>query len=141
MALEIEGIVFKILPEQTGEGRNGRWVKQDFIIETQEQFPKKICFSAWGDRTDTLKLLKEREKVKVSFAPESREFNEKWYTDLRAWRIEREGQGSGAQNVSTNQSNERTQSQFEKTVENKVEHTNTFENDTQQNQQEDDLPF
>jgi hypothetical protein len=50
MAHELTGKVLQVLPEQTGTGRNGQWSRQDFIVETQEQFPKKVCFSAWGDK-------------------------------------------------------------------------------------------
>jgi hypothetical protein len=88
MALELNGSVIAILPEQTGTGKNGVWVKQDFIIETVEQYPKKVCFSAWGDKATIIKNFSIGTKVKVSFNPESREYNGKWYTDLRAWKIE-----------------------------------------------------
>ncbi len=91
MALEITGKLVKILAEQTGTGKNGAWVKQDFIIETTEQFPKKLCISAWGDKSDVLKTLKEGEDVKVAFNIESREYNERWYTDVKAWKIETAG--------------------------------------------------
>jgi hypothetical protein len=87
MNLEIEGQIIQILPEQTGTGARGKWIKQEFVIETVEQFPKKVCFSAWGDKTDTLKQLQPGDRVMVSFNPESREYNSKWYTDLRAWKI------------------------------------------------------
>ena len=87
MSLEISGKVVKILQEQSGEGKNGRWVKQEFIIETEDQFPKKVCFSSWGDKTDQLKQLAVGDAVSVSFNIESREYNERWYTDLRAWKI------------------------------------------------------
>ena len=87
MSLEISGKVVKILQEQSGEGKNGRWVKQEFIIETEDQFPKKVCFSTWGDKTDQLKQLTTGDAVSVSFNVESREYNERWYTDLRAWKI------------------------------------------------------
>lgn len=95
MNLEITGIVKKIMPEVTGEGKFGKWQKQEFVIETKDQYPKKICFSAWGDKTDALKNLKEGETVTVSFNPESREYNERWYTDLRAWKISK-GEGVSA---------------------------------------------
>ncbi|MDP4265989.1 MAG: DUF3127 domain-containing protein [Bacteroidota bacterium] len=88
MSLEIEGKVIKILPEQTGQGRNGVWVKQDFVIETEGDYPKKICFSSWGDKAEIVKKLTPGSNVKVTFSPESREYNERWYTDLRAYRIE-----------------------------------------------------
>jgi hypothetical protein len=88
MAHELTGKVLQVLPEQTGTGRNGQWSRQDFIMETQEQYPKKVCFSAWGDKVSQLKSFKTDDTVKVSFNIESREFNGRWYTDLRVWKIE-----------------------------------------------------
>ena len=99
MALEISGKIFALLPEQTGNGKNGAWVKQDFVIETQEQFPKKVCLSAWGDKAPLVKSLGIGSTVKVSFNAESREFNGKWYTDLRVWKIDGAKQASGASDV------------------------------------------
>ncbi len=92
MALELSGKLVQILPEQTGTGKNGQWTKQDFIIETQEQYPRKVCISAWGDKTAVLKSLKPGSIISVSFNAESREFNGRWYTDLRAWKIEQQAQ-------------------------------------------------
>lgn len=94
MSLEITGTLKKIMSEVTGEGKFGKWIKQEFVLETKDQYPKKICFSAWGDKTDALKNLKEGETITVSFNPESREYNERWYTDLRAWKIVKAGSGS-----------------------------------------------
>lgn len=88
MALELSGKVIQLLSEQTGTGKNGQWSKQDFIIETEEQYPRKVCFSAWGEKVTLIKSLKTGTLVKVSFNVESREFNGKWYTDLRLWKIE-----------------------------------------------------
>jgi hypothetical protein len=88
MAHELTGKVLQVLPEQTGTGRNGQWLRQDFIVETQEQFPKKVCFSAWGDKVSQMKSFKTNDIVKVSFNIESREFNGRWYTDLRVWKID-----------------------------------------------------
>jgi hypothetical protein len=70
-------------------GKNGAWSKCDFVIETLEQYPRKICISAWGDKSDNLEQQCPVGKtVKVAVNIESREFNDKWYTDVRAWRIE-----------------------------------------------------
>ena len=89
MSLEIIGKVVKILPKQSGVSRNGAWSKGEFVVETMEQYPKKICIGAWGDKSDLLEQQCPVGKiVKVGIQIESREFNEKWYTDVRAWRIE-----------------------------------------------------
>jgi hypothetical protein len=92
MALELTGKVVHILPEQSGTGRNGQWVKQDFIIETQEQYPRKVCFAAWGDKAELVKNLNPGMSISVSFNAESREYNGKWYTDLKVWKIEQQEQ-------------------------------------------------
>jgi hypothetical protein len=91
MPLELSGKVITILPEQTGSGKNGVWVRQDFVLETSEQYPKKICFSAWGDKAAIVKNLTQGVSVKVSFNAESREYNGRWYTDLRVWKLEVSG--------------------------------------------------
>ena len=96
MALEISGKLIIVLPEQKGTGKNGAWVKQDFVIETAEQYPKKVCFSAWGDKAADIKNLTVGTTVKVSFNAESREFNGKWYTDLRIWKLDADKQGAAA---------------------------------------------
>lgn len=97
MALELTGKVKQVLTEQSGTGKNGQWARKDFIVETQEQFPRKVCFSAWNDKIGMLKSMKEEDLVKVSFNIESREFNGRWYTDLRIWKVEAAGQSSPAQ--------------------------------------------
>ncbi len=92
MALEISGKLSQFLPEVSGTGKSGTtWSKRDFVIETIDAFPKKICLSAWGDKTAELTGVGVGEMVKVSFDVSSREYNGKWYTDLRAWKIEKMG--------------------------------------------------
>lgn len=130
MALEIEGKVIRILPEESGQGQNGTWVKQLFVIETREQYPKKISFTVWGDRVDSVKRLLEGEDVKVSFNAESREYNQRWYTDLKAWKIEKLG-ASANPNITTNNT---------ETTTNTISETNDLP-DFPEQEQGDDLPF
>ncbi len=94
--MEITGKVIAKLPQQTGQGRNGSWVKQDFVIETPDQYPRKVCISLWGDKVKDLEAIQMGETVKASINVESREFNGKWYTDVRAWKLERQGASSSA---------------------------------------------
>jgi hypothetical protein len=110
MALELTGKLVSLLPEQTGTGKNGNWVKQDFVIETTEQYPKKICFSAWGDKAAQVKSLQAGQTVKVSFNAESREFNGKWYTDLRIWKLESAGENQNYADSDISDFNEKSNS-------------------------------
>jgi hypothetical protein len=89
MSLELTGTLLKVMPEVNGQGKNGPWVKQEFVIEVPDgQYSKKVCMSAWGERTNDLKRFAIGDTVRATFSVESREYNERWYTDIRAFRIE-----------------------------------------------------
>ncbi len=92
MAVELKGKLVQKMPVVTGEGRNGKWEKQEFIIETEEQYPKKICMSVWNDKLSMLEHLVEGDLITAFVNIESREYNSRWYTDIRAWRIEKEAE-------------------------------------------------
>ena len=90
---EIEGKIIKIMDPVNGEGKNGSWKKQEFIFETDGEYPRKICIANWNDKV-SLDLLKVGENLNVSINIESREFNDRWYTDVKMWKAEKTG-GSG----------------------------------------------
>lgn len=94
--MEFSGKLTEILPEQTGQGKNGTWKKISFILETQDQYPKKACFDAWTDKVDQIKSTAIGSVLTVGFDIESREFNGKWYTNLKAWKIDMQKPGQNA---------------------------------------------
>jgi hypothetical protein len=98
--MEISGKIVQVLPEQSGNGKNGTWRKQDFILETTGQYPKKVCMTVWGDKIDQFGM-KEGDDVTAGIEVESREYNGRWYTDVKAWRVEKGGSAGGG-NASPN---------------------------------------
>lgn len=89
MALTLAGKIKTVLPLEIGEGKNGQWKKQFFVLNFMDgNYPKGVCFSAWGDKTDVLRLLSVGSEVLVSFNLESREYQGRWYTDAKVWKIE-----------------------------------------------------
>ena len=88
--MEISGTVIDVMAEVNGQGKNGTWRKQEFILETPSQYPKKVCISLWGDRIDQAGLQKG-DAVTASIDLESREYNGRWYTEARAWKVEKTG--------------------------------------------------
>lgn len=104
--MEITGKVIQMLPLQSGEGKNGRWQKQEFILEVPGQFAKKVCFSLWGDKVNQ-NPLKVGDEIAVSFDLESREYNNRWYTEAKAWKIAQQSAPANpakpAGNVSSNE--------------------------------------
>lgn len=87
--LELEGRLLKKLNVQSGTSAKGTWAKQEFILEYQEgNYPASVCMSVWGeDKVNDLQKFNPGDKVKVSFNLSSREYNGKWYTDVRVWRM------------------------------------------------------
>ena len=86
--MELSGKVLQLLELVSGTGKNGEWKKQEFILETPGQYPKKVCITLWGDNIDKFNI-QEGEEIKASIDVESREYNGRWYTDVKAWKVEK----------------------------------------------------
>jgi len=86
--MEVTGRLIQVLPLQSGEGKNGVWKKQEIILELDgdTSIHKKLCVGFWNDRIIT--DLIEGSMLKVLFEIDSREYNDKWYTNLRGWKVE-----------------------------------------------------
>ena len=86
--MELIGKIVQLLPEKSGESARGPWRKQEYILETEDQYPKQVCFMVWSEKIDEF-AIKEGESLTVSINLESREYNDRWYTDVKAWRVSR----------------------------------------------------
>lgn len=102
--MEITGKITELLTAQTGSSSRGEWKRQDFILETQEQFPKKVCIENWNDKVD-FNVFKTGSIVTVSINIESREFNGKWYTGVKAWKMVPAGSETPSGNSNSGSSN------------------------------------
>ena len=87
--MEISGRLIKILQEVRGESQRGPWVRGGFVIETDGDYPRQVAFATFGeDRLAMVKSIPLNTPVVVNFNPESREYEGRWYTDLRCSRIQ-----------------------------------------------------
>ncbi len=87
--MEFEGVVYKIMPVTRGTSARGEWQRQDVVFDYNDggQFSRKICVTFFNKESDVAKL-REGETFLVSVNIESREYNGRWYTDIRAWRVQ-----------------------------------------------------
>ena len=95
-ALELEGRIVRKEAKQSGQSARGAWMKQDFILEYQDgNYPAEVCFTSFGnDKVAELDRYQVGDQVKVSFNLRAREFNGRWYNDVRVWRISPAGQAA-----------------------------------------------
>ena len=81
----LKGKIIKVLQMESGESKNGTWKKQNLIIETDDKYPKKNCVEFWNDLSESVFKVGSEIDIEVNF--ESREFNDKWFTSIKAWKI------------------------------------------------------
>lgn len=91
MALELECNLVKKLDVINGTSGRGPWSKQEFIVQYQDgNYPTQLVLNVWGaEKVADLAQYQPGDRMKISLTPSSREFNGRWYTDIRAWKIER----------------------------------------------------
>lgn len=94
--MEVTGKIILALPEMSGTSRAGNvWKKREYVLETQETYPRKIHFDFFGERADQFPL-NVGDTIKLSFDIESREYNGRWFTSIRGWKSEPVTAGMGA---------------------------------------------
>lgn len=102
--MEFEGTLFAILPLVKGTSARGEWMKQDLIFELPGEFSRKVCVSFWGDKAQEAGALKPGEVISVSANVESKEYNGRWYTEVRAWKMSRKAVSGNADPAPMNDS-------------------------------------
>lgn len=88
--LQITGAITKITDVIEGTSKAGKpWKKLGFVVQTASEYPKDVYFSVFGEEKveNFLKFNKVGQTVDVSFNVESREYNDRFYTDLQAWKV------------------------------------------------------
>lgn len=86
--MEFDGTVFKIMPVTKGTSARGDWQRQDVVFDMQDgNFTRKLSVTFFN-RPDDVAQLREGSTYHVSVNIESREYNGRWYTDVRAWRLQ-----------------------------------------------------
>ena len=87
--MEVIGKIIHVLPLQSGTSQAGnQWKKQEYVLETEDAYPKKVCFDFFGDRVDQFPLA-IGDRVRLNFDIESREYQGRWYTSIRGWKAEK----------------------------------------------------
>lgn len=95
--MEIKGKIIAALPEMSGVSKSGNnWKKREYVLETQETYPKKVHFDFFGERADQYPLS-VGDEITLSFDIESREYNGRWYTSIRGWKAEKAAATTGNQ--------------------------------------------
>ena len=95
--MEIQGKIIVVLPERSGVSQRGnQWRSISYVLETQEQYPKKLAFDVTNDKIDQLNI-QLGEILTVQFDINAREYNGRWFNSVNAWNVIRQAQQATAQ--------------------------------------------
>ena len=85
--MEIQGKVIAVLPERSGVSARGEWKSQTYVIETQEQYPKKMAFDVFGADRIANFCIQFGEVINVSFDIDAHEYQGRYFNQIRAWNV------------------------------------------------------
>lgn len=95
--MEIQGKVIAVLPERSGVSARGEWKSQTYVIETQEQYPKKMAFDVFGADRIANFGIQLGEVINVSFDIDAHEYQGRYFNQIRAWNVTKVSQQATAQ--------------------------------------------
>lgn len=87
--IKMFGKIIATLQPKKGVSQKGEWVSQEYVLETNEQYPKKMCFEVYGKEKIDKFAIKIGEELEVFINIDAREYNGKWYNTIRAWNVKR----------------------------------------------------
>lgn len=85
--MELQGKVIAVLPERSGVSSRGEWKSQTFVIETHDQYPRKLAFDVFGADRLAQFAIQSGQEISVSFDIDAHEFNGRWFNNIRAWAV------------------------------------------------------
>lgn len=90
MAFELSGKIIAVLDRKSGISRTGTsWSVQQYVMETHEQYPKKMCFDVFGEDKISQFNIQIGDELKLFFDVDAREYNGRWYNSFKAWKVEK----------------------------------------------------
>ena len=94
--MEFTGKIIAILQPKGGVSKatGNEWKAQEFVIESHDQYPRKMCFEVFGaDKIDQFNI-QMGEELTVSFDIDSNQWQDRWFNRIRAWKVERVSVGA-----------------------------------------------
>lgn len=100
--MELEGKIFEVLPVRSGTSAKGHWMSQDFVLEHgTEQWRKKMLFTVFGEDRIKRFAIQKGQRVNVSFDIDAREWEGKWFSEIRAFDVRQRGESPVADATGT----------------------------------------
>ncbi len=85
--MDLQGKIIVALPQRSGVSARGEWKSQDFVVETHDQYPRKMVFSVFGEDRLQRFNIQIGDEVMVAFDVDAHEYNGRWFNNIRAFDV------------------------------------------------------
>ena len=89
--MELTGRIIAVMEPRSGvSARSGNpWMTQEYVIEVPGQYPKRCVFNIFGEDRIKQFNIQMNEDITIQFDIDAREYNGRWYNDIRAYNVVR----------------------------------------------------
>lgn len=88
--MEMKGKVIAVMAPKSGDGKNGAWKMQEFVIETDDRYPNRLCFEVWGEEKLAKFNINMGDMLVVKFDVDATERNGRWWPKNKAYEVTHE---------------------------------------------------
>lgn len=91
--MNFTGKVIAILEPKSGTSKStgNAWMNQEFVVESNEMYPKKMCFSVFGEDKIKQFNIQMGAELDVHFDIDANEWQGRWFNSIRAWKVDHLG--------------------------------------------------
>lgn len=96
--MEITGKIIVVQEPRSGVSQRtgNKWMSQEYVIETHDQFAKRCCFRVFGEERIKNFNIQANEEMTVSFDVDAHEYQGRWFNEINCWAVNRNAPGAAA---------------------------------------------
>nr|DAY73311.1 MAG TPA: protein of unknown function (DUF3127) [Caudoviricetes sp.] len=94
---KISGRIIAVMQMKTGTSQKGTWASQEYVLETHDSYPQKVCFEVFGTEKIQQFNIQMNDEVDIMYNFDAREFKGRWYNTIRAWSVFKRSGGGQTQ--------------------------------------------
>ena len=87
--MELTGKIIAVMEPRGGvSARTGNtWKTQEYVLEVPGQYPKRCLFNVFGEDRINQFNIQNGDELTIQFDIDAREYNGRWFNDIRAYNV------------------------------------------------------
>lgn len=94
---KVSGRIIAVMQMKTGTSQKGTWASQEYVLETHDSYPQRVCFEVFGTEKIQQFNIQMNDEVDIMYNFDAREFKGRWYNTIRVWSVFKRSEGGQSQ--------------------------------------------